>query len=59
MHYIYKTNGTKAELIGKTEFVNSLITQDTFPARKHREGYRAVLSHNTAGPNKIARGNGR
>ena len=46
MKYIYKTNGTKAELIGKTEFVDSLITQDTLPAREHREGYKAVLSYN-------------
>ena len=46
MQYIYKINGTKAELIGKTEFVDSLITQDTLPAREHREGYKAVLSYN-------------
>ena len=48
MQYIYKTNGTNAELIGKTEFVDSLITQDTFPAREQREGYKAVLAYNEA-----------
>jgi hypothetical protein len=46
MQYIYKINGIKAELIGKAEFVDSLITQDTFPAREQRDGFKAVLSYN-------------
>lgn len=46
MQYIYITNGIKAELIGKTEFMDSLITQDTFPAREQRDGFKAALSYN-------------
>ena len=46
MKYIYKINGTKAELIQKTEEYDSLITQDTFPAREYHENTHSVLSYN-------------
>lgn len=46
MQYIYKINGTKAELINKTESYDSLITQETYPAREYHENTHAVLSYN-------------
>lgn len=46
MQYIYKINGTKAELIQKTEDYDNIITQDTFPAREYHENTHAVLSYN-------------
>lgn len=45
MTYIYKINGTTAELIDKAEAYDSLITSDTFPAREYRENTHAVLSY--------------
>ena len=45
MKYIYKINGTNAELIDKTESYDSLITSDTFPAREYHENTHAVLSY--------------
>ena len=46
MPYIYKINGTKAELIQKTENYDRLITQDIYPAREYHENTHAVLSYN-------------
>lgn len=46
MSYIYKINGSKAELIQKTEAYDRLITQDTYPAREYHENTHAVLSYN-------------
>ena len=45
MTYIYKINGTKAELIDKTEAYDSIITDDTYPAREYRPNTHAVLSY--------------
>lgn len=46
MKYIYKINGTKAELINKTESYDRLITAETYPAREYHENTHAVLSYN-------------
>ena len=46
MTYIYKINGTTAELIDKAEAYDSIITSDTFPAREYHENTHAVLSYN-------------
>lgn len=46
MKYIYKINGTKAELINETGAYDRLITQDTYPAREYHENTHAVLSYN-------------
>lgn len=46
MTYIYKINGTTAELINKTESYDNIITSDTFPAREYHENTHAVLSYN-------------
>lgn len=45
MTYIYKINGTTAELINKTETYDSIITSDTFPAREYHENTHAILSY--------------
>ncbi len=45
MTYIYKINGTTAELIDRAEAYDSLITSDTFPAREYHENTHAVLSY--------------
>ena len=46
MKYIYQINGTKAELINKTESYDRLITAETYPAREYHENTHAVLSYN-------------
>ena len=46
MIYIYKINGTEAELINKTESYDHLITAETYPAREYHENTHAVLSYN-------------
>lgn len=46
MQYIYQINGTKAELINKTESYDRLITAETYPAREYHENTHAVLSYN-------------
>lgn len=46
MQYIYQINGTKAELINKTESYDRLITMETYPAREYHENTHAVLSYN-------------
>ena len=46
MQYIYKINGSKAELINKTESYDRLITAETYPAREYHENTHAVLSYN-------------
>ena len=46
MQYIYQINGTKAELIQKTESYDRLITAETYPAREYHENAHAVLSYN-------------
>lgn len=48
MTYIYKINGTNAELIDKTEAYDNIITSDTFPAREYHENTHGVLSYNEA-----------
>ena len=44
--YIYKINGSKAELINKMESYDRLITAETYPAREYHENTHAVLSYN-------------
>ena len=39
-------NGSKAELINKTESYDRLITAETYPAREYHENTHAVLSYN-------------
>ena len=46
MKYIYKINGTKAELIQKTEEYDSLIIEETYPAREYHKNTHAILSYN-------------
>ena len=46
MKYIYQINGSKAELINKTESYDRLITSETYPAREYHENTHAVLSYN-------------
>ena len=46
MKYIYQINGSKAELINKTESYDRLITAETYPAREYHENTHAVLSYN-------------
>lgn len=46
MTYIYKINGTTAELIDRAEAYDSLITSNTFPAREYHENTHGVLSYN-------------
>ena len=46
MQYIYQINGTKAELINKTESYDRLITEETYPARVDHPNTHAVLSYN-------------
>lgn len=46
MKYIYQINGTKAELINKTESYDRLITAETYPSREYHENTHAVLSYN-------------
>lgn len=46
MQYIYQINGSKAELINKTESYDRLITSETYPAREYHENTHAVLSYN-------------
>lgn len=48
MKYIYKINGTKAELINKTESYDRLITAETYPARVDHPNTHAVLSYSEA-----------
>lgn len=45
MTYIYKINGTNAELIDKAEAYDNIITSDTFPAREYHENTHAILSY--------------
>ena len=46
MKYIYKINGTKAELIQRTEEYDSLIIEETYPACEYHENTHAILSYN-------------
>ena len=47
MKYIFTVSSDEAKPIAKlTSEYDQLITQDTFPAREHREGYKAALSYN-------------
>lgn len=46
MKYIYKINGTKAELINQAESFDKLHTQETYPALEYHENTHAILSYN-------------
>ena len=47
MKYIFTVSSDEAKPIAQlTSDYDQLITQDTFPAREHREGYKAALSYN-------------
>ena len=49
MKYIFTISGDRVTCISSTSDYDSLVTQDTFPAREDREGYKAVLAHGEQG----------
>lgn len=45
MKFIYAVSGNQVKNIAHIDNTTQLITQDTFPAREQREGYKAVLAY--------------
>lgn len=46
MKFIYAVSGNQVKNIAHIDNTTQLITQDTFPAREQRDGFKAALSYN-------------